>query len=137
MLLWPFRDLPAEHAAFVAVNRLAARGALPMQRRDVDFHPDDPAEPRWRTDVVGSAKSTVSTSVRSTVATRLENLAADAAAMTRGEFAIRVWKVVRNEPLAPWERRSPGDADGDGVLDVDDPLPFVAAPTSWTEQHNR
>ena len=27
--------------------------------------------------------------------------------------------------------------DGDGVLDVDDPLPFVAAPTSWTEQHNR
>lgn len=137
MLLWPFRDLPAEHEAFVAVNRLAARGALPMQRRDVDFHPDDPAEPRWRIDVVGSAKSTVSTSVRSTVATRLENLAADEAAMTRGEFAHRVWKVVRDEPLAPWERRSPGDADGDGVLDVDDPLPFVAAPTSWTEQHNR
>lgn len=25
MLLWPFRDLPAEHEAFVAVNRLAAQ----------------------------------------------------------------------------------------------------------------
>lgn len=137
MLLWPFRDLPAEHAAFVPVNRLAARGALPMQRRDVDFLPDAPAEPKWRIDFVGSTKSTVSTSVRSTVATRLENLAAEATAVTRGEFASRVWKIVRDEPLAPWDRRSPGDADGDGVLDADDPLPFVAAPTSWTKPHDR
>ncbi|MCA9067047.1 MAG: FAD-dependent oxidoreductase, partial [Planctomycetaceae bacterium] len=43
LLIWPFRDLSADHEAFVAVNRLAARGALPLEARDVDFRPDDVA----------------------------------------------------------------------------------------------
>jgi len=34
LLIWPFRDLPADHEAFVAVNRLAARGGLPLDVRD-------------------------------------------------------------------------------------------------------
>ncbi len=52
ILLWPYRDLPADHPAFVAVNRLAATGSLPMHRREVDFQPDAPATAEWRAEVV-------------------------------------------------------------------------------------
>jgi len=136
MLLWPFRDLPADHEAFIAVNRLAAGGALPISRREVDFRPDDPAEPKWRTDVVARTTSALASAARPSAAPRLESLAAAAAPLSRGAFTQQVWSIVRGEPLAPWRRSSPDDADADGVPDLNDALPFAAAPTSWTEPRN-
>jgi len=128
MLLWPYRDLAADHEAFVAVNRLAARGALPIARRDVDFRPDDAAEAEWCNEVIARTTATLDPAARSSVAAEFDELAATA---TRGAFAMRVWQIVAHQPLAAWPRQSPDDADADGVADWDDPLPFTAAATVW------
>ena len=46
--------------------------------------------------------------------------------LTRGQFAALIWQKLEKQPLKPWGRLKPGDADGDGVLDLDDPQPFGA-----------
>ncbi|MEM9018729.1 MAG: FAD-dependent oxidoreductase, partial [Verrucomicrobiota bacterium] len=47
LLLFPWRDLPADHEAFVAINRLSALGCFPTDAESVDFRPDDLAELSW------------------------------------------------------------------------------------------
>lgn len=120
MLLFPYRDLPADHGAFVAINRLAARGWLPVERREVDFRPDEPASPEWRDAVIALSDPP-----------RAE--APADASTTRGDFARLVWEAVKDRPLSPWPRQAPDDADGDGVFDRDDPLPWDPSPTSWPQ----
>jgi len=123
MLLFPYRDLPADHPAFVAINRLAARGWLPFSRREVDFKPDAPATPEWCgevLDLLGEPRPGV---------------VADAET-NRGEFAARVWESVKDRPLPAWPRLSPDDADDDGIRDRDDPLPWGDLPTSWPTESN-
>lgn len=122
LLLWPFRDVPADHAGFVAINRLAMRGALPMGRRDVDFRPDDPADDAWRAEVVRRSLAQVSTDKTPVPPT---------GAMTRAAFAEAWWDKIEALPIAPRMRQSDTDADGDGVADGDDPLLFTKGTTSW------
>ncbi len=52
LLLWGYRDLPADHSAFVAINRLAALGILPGDRLEVDFKPDESATQEWAGEVL-------------------------------------------------------------------------------------
>ncbi|MCF7788857.1 MAG: FAD-dependent oxidoreductase [Prosthecobacter sp.] len=112
MLLWPYRDLPADHAAFVAINRLAARGVLPQSRREVDFLPDAPATQEWRDAVL-----------RLCTGYDFNLISRDG--LTRGEFAQALWKATRAQPPPAWPRVKPDDADGDGIPDLNDPLPFT------------
>lgn len=122
MLLWPFRDLPATHPHFVAINRLAARFAFPLARSEVDFHPELPADPAWRAAVAERSLATK-------VFEKQPPIPNDE--MTRGQFAERWWRTI--EPLTdrPFPRISPQDADGDGIADAHDALPFSAATESW------
>lgn len=120
MLLFPYRDLPADHPACIAINRLAARGWIPVSRREVDFQPDAPAAPEWRAKVLELAGVEAPEP-------------GDAKEMTRGEFAAHVWEIVKDLPLDPWPRNSPDDADGDGVTDTEDPLPFTSKAQSWPD----
>ena len=126
MLLWPFRDLPADQAAFVAINRLAARGLLPVTRHEVDFHPDAPATAEWREAVRKRCADYV---LQPPVATE-----ADA---TRGGFAIEIWRQIEDQPPPAWPRRGANDADADGIPDGRDPLPFDAATSSWPQHWRR
>lgn len=120
MLLFPYRDLPADHPAFVAINRLAARGWLPVSRREVDFRPDTPATPEWQAEVLElSGLEPAEPQVE--------------AETTRGGFAVRIWEMVRDRPLDQWPRSSPDDADGDGIPDLEDPLPFASKVQSWPD----
>ena len=82
---WPFRDLPATHPAFVAINRLAARGMLPQHPTDVDFKPDSPATPEWRTAIVEASRKNIAVETLPEVSN---------AKMTRGEFCNVWWDVV-------------------------------------------
>ncbi len=127
-LLWPFRDLSAEHPAFVAINRLAALGALPLERRKVDFKPDEPATMEWRAAVV-------QTSLRDRVVK--EAPGAPQGEMTRGEFAIQWWAQIEDLPHVPFVRMKRGDADDDGIPDSDDALPFNADNRSWPDESSQ
>lgn len=112
MLLWPWRDLPAGHAAFVAVNRLSARGLIPAARDEVDFQPGAPASKEWLDALIQ----------------RCEGYALEKRPLnelTRGEAAIMLWKDISRQPAPEWQRLRADDADGDGVADLDDPLPFT------------
>lgn len=123
LLVWPWRDLPAEHPAFVAVNRLSALGVLPIEPRGVDFKPDAPAQAEWMTAIrEGSA------AVFDGLLPAMELTAG----LTRGEFCEAWWGSVRELALRPYERRSAVDADGDGILDADDALLFTPnEPIVW------
>ncbi|MDA0282600.1 MAG: FAD-dependent oxidoreductase [Planctomycetota bacterium] len=129
LLLWPYRDLPADHRAFVAINRLAARGMLPQESLDVDFQPDAPASAEWRKNVVAATRLQI---VSDPVPTATTTAATATNEMTRGEFSIHWWNKVRDLTLTPFKRLKLQDADNDGILDSDDPVPFTPAePVVW------
>jgi FAD dependent oxidoreductase len=123
LLIWPFRDLPSEHKAFVAVNRLAAYGSLSLDDRDVDFRPDEPAASSWRQQVIALSLKTKKIQ---------ERLAIPEGDMTRGEFCRRWWSQLEGLPDVPFKRIESNDADGDGILDRDDPSLFTPSdPIIW------
>ena len=123
LLIWPFRDLSADHEAFAAVNRLATRGGLPLESRDVDFDPDMPSTAPWRQQVVELSLSTKL--VRDTPQLPEANL-------TRGEFCRQWWQQIESLPDIPFVRANINDADEDGIPDRDDPIPFTPAePIVW------
>lgn len=101
LLIWPYRDLPADHKAFVAVNRLSALGVLPLSDRQVDFRPDEPATKTWMPQSRDNE--------------------------TRGEVCLRLWQELQKSGFDAYafERKQARDADADGIADVDDPLPFT------------
>ena len=89
LALWPFRDLEPTHPAFAAVNLLAARRALPLERKDVAFQPDQPATAEWRAAVVKLSRATQEANASPAV---------PAGEMTRGEFARQWWEAIRLLP---------------------------------------
>jgi hypothetical protein len=122
MLLWPFRDLPTDHPAFVPINRLAARGLFALDRRDVDFRPDEPASGEWLSKLTANAKEHGFTF-------DLQNQSDPK--MTRGELARAWWKSIETETVPAWPQIAAPDTDLDGIPDRDDPLPFTRSESSW------
>ena len=88
MLLWPWRDLPADHAAFVAINRLSARGLIPATRDEVDFQPDAPATKSWRDEVL---KRCANYDFQFVVGDNF----------TRGDFARQLWQRIEKQSPPP------------------------------------
>ncbi len=121
-ILWPFGDLPPEHPAFVAANLLAIRGGLPLRPDEVEFRPDAPATEAWKREVV---QRSLATKVCSTPPAIPEG------SLSRGQFVKAWWSRIENLPDRPFSRQSEDDADGDGIPDSDDPLPFRPGRTSW------
>lgn len=121
--LWPFRDLPSDHSAFVAINRLAARGMLPQEPTEVDFRLDSTATAEWRATIVDASRANIAAEELPEAPTLM---------MTRGEFCSVWWELIRELPLVPFRRLSLNDADNDGIEDCDDPVPFTpAGPVVW------
>ena len=125
MLLWPFRDLPADHSAFVAVNRLAARRALPLARDEVDFLPGCRRVAIGAEDVVTQTAEMLETTALPVAPT---------GEMTRGEFARSWWELIADLPERPYHRASANDADDDGIGDREDALPLDPAADSWSTE---
>jgi hypothetical protein len=127
--LWPYRDLPTEHAAFVAINRLGALRALPLDVREVDFHPDAPATTAWRSSVLTLTKQQLPAEVQIPDQDQLLSHSG----VTRGQFCQLLWAVVGDLPLQPFQRLQPDDADGDGIADINDPSLFTGEPeVAWS-----
>jgi len=118
LLIWPFRDLDIQDPAFVAVNRLAAIGAIPLEPKEVEFNSGVTAEPEWQQQVLELARKSLGSK---------DILPQPAAAkLTRGEYCIAVWRTLQHLPLPQYLRLRGNDADLDGIIDRDDPLVFVA-----------
>ncbi len=121
--LWPYRDLLADHLAFVAINRLAARGMFPHEPTAVDFEPDRHATAEWRAIVVAATRESTGT---------VQLPEPSAADMTRGEFCVDWWNLIRDVSPVAYQRLKLRDADGDGIPDANDPIPFTPAePIVW------
>ncbi len=122
-MLWPFHDLEPTHPAFIAINMLAIRRGLPLSPNQTEFHPDKPADPKWKDEVVS----------RSLESKRYETKpATPQGKMTRGQFAVRWWNLIASLPEKPFfVRQKENDYDADGIPDVDDPLPIDSAQSSW------
>lgn len=120
--LWPFRDLRPEHEAFVAVNQLAVLGSFPLARTDIDFRPEAPATLEWRRQVAER-------SLRTRNAPKPPRISEGA--MTRGQFARVWWEQIQALPVLPLKRATVTDADGDGTVDLNDPLLFDGRKTTW------
>lgn len=89
-----------------------------------DFDPGAMASDGWRREVVRLSAASKRLS---------EKVQVPEKKMTRGEFVQLWWAKIRNLPDQPLNRKSQHDADGDGIADGDDPLPFCSRPTSWPE----
>ncbi len=126
-VLWPFRDLEPEHEAFVAVNQLAVRHVFPLKADEVDFRPEENATVSWRQAVLERIRRVKQLKKLPPVPDHLR---------TRGEFARWLWSQVALVPERPFpKRQKPQDADGDGVPDGRDPLPFTPGQSSWPQGH--
>lgn len=117
--LWPFRDLAPSNPAFEAANLLATSGYLPLRRDEVDFQPNAAATQDWRKAIADRT----AVALRAPDSFEKPSFFHDAP-LTRGEFAERWWTTIRDWPSQPLSRVSLDDADGDGLKDVDDPLPL-------------
>lgn len=124
LLLWPWRDLPVEHDAFVAINRLSALGCLPVESEVVDFLPDDEAAADWKAAVMQLS------AVQFPGAESLVEPTAE----TRGAFCREWWKAIGEANLSPrpFPSVAENDADGDGIPDPEDALLFTPnEPIQW------
>lgn len=121
--LWPFRDLDPDHSAFVAINRLAALGIRVHDEDEVDFRPEEPAAAQWRDAML---ERTVN-QIDGPVSVRLPE------SVSRGEFCRQLWEQIQASRWRAFSRRSPDDADGDGIPDRDDPTLFTPGePIVWS-----
>ena len=126
LLLWPWRDLSTGLDAFVAINRLSALGCIPAEDTEVDFLPDEKATDEWKAEVLALTARQFPGADELKVVSDPE--------MTRGSFCQTWWSAIEAASLAPvpFPREEPADADGDGIPDLDDALPFTAnTPIVW------
>ncbi|MCA8992137.1 MAG: FAD-dependent oxidoreductase [Planctomycetaceae bacterium] len=122
--LWPFGDLDPTHPAFVAVQQLAVRQILPMQPYEVDFRPNDPATFEWQAEIL--RRSFLCKDVAPGITDPQNDV-------TRAEFAMYWWKRIARQPELEFDNSHPGDRDADGIPDIEDPLPYSAASSTWPE----
>lgn len=120
--LWPFGDLDPRHPSFVAVNQLAVRRLIPVGPYDIEFHADQLATEQWQEQFVSHInRQGVELS---------EELSVEHDA-TRGDVALAVWKHIKSKKLPNPDRQQSNDADGDLIIDTEDPLPWKTGSTSW------
>ncbi len=132
--LWPFRDLPADHPDFVAINRLAAYRVLHFDDLNVDFMPDRPVDAAWMKKVFPGRKRALREGT-----TRGAVCASDWFHRGMIPETSTVWRTTpfifdKDGDTHPdvFQRVSPDDADGDGIPDRDDALLFTPnEPIVW------
>lgn len=120
LAIWPFADVDPYDPGFVAVQQLALRRLLSLKPSDTAFHPDQPASSRWIGDLITTVRD--AGYVPPALARRTES---------RRNIAVAVWNHIKSQPIPKPKRMSELDADGDGIADDSDPLPFTPGSVSW------
>ena len=121
LAVWPFADLDPFDPDFATIQHLALRRVLPMGPSDTAFHPDEPATPEWINALMTTVRK-AGYEPPPIIVTRTER---------RRSIAKQVWKAIQTQPIPKRNRVSDQDADGDGLLDSQDALPFTPGEVSW------
>jgi len=154
VLLWPYHDLPPDAPHFVAANLLAVWGILPGRPETIFFEPEQTvsrceaigalnravaslARPELNREVIAASYPGVKFDEPATCEElrkwiQGESLPVDnqptVGPLSRAKLATMLFHAIKDQPRwhAPDEKYLVvgHDADGDGVADLDDPLPF-------------
>ena len=127
LAIWPFADVDPFDPGFVSIQQLAVRRLLPLRAADTKFNPDQPATSTWIANITETVRK-AGYDPPTIVVTRTEK---------RRNIANIVWTHIRSQPIPARKRQTPTDADGDGINDKDDPLPFTPGTVSWKPDPER
>jgi len=122
LVIWPFADVDPSEPGFAAIQQLALRRLLTPGASDTSYYPGKVASPAWIAGLLATVKKAGYANVQ---------LPAVEGGATRAQVAIELWKKLSVMPLPPVNRKHKSDADGDGIADTDDPLPFTPGIVSW------
>ena len=119
--LWPFRDLPADHPNFVAINRLAASGMIQVGETEVDFEPDKVVTSKWPGEVWRNGLVSLNFGPQKK-GSYCEALWHPDTVMRRNRFVPGPNRFVPGPSKKLIVRDDPDDIDKDGIPDRDDAL---------------
>ncbi len=121
LAIWPFADVDPFDNDFVSIQQLALRRLLPIGPSDTAFHPDEAATAEWIADLLNTVRDAGYQPPR-IVITKTEK---------RRTIAAQVWKAIQTQPIPKRTWVAKNDADGDGLPDASDALPFTPGEVSW------
>lgn len=121
LVIWPFSDIDPFDRGFVAIQQLALRRVLNLSAYDTAFHPEKPATQAWLSDVLTAVAK---------AGYKAPSLNKEKQ-ITRREATIQIWASLKSQPIPKVKRKQKEDADGDGIADDKDPLPFTPGTVSW------
>jgi len=121
LAIWPFADVDPLSSGFASIQQLALRRVLNLKPSTTKFEPDAVADEKWTASVIAKMRD-VGYVVRDD---------AIGTAKTRRDTAVALWTAIAKQPLHMPKRIQKGDADGDGIADESDPLPFHHGIVSW------
>jgi hypothetical protein len=127
LVIWPFADVDPFDSGFAAIQQLALRRVLPLGPSDTSFRPDEPATSKWISELTATVQKAGYDPPR-IVVTRTEK---------RRNIAVTVWNHIKSQPVPGRSRKSKLDADGDGIVDTRDALPFLPGTVSWEIEPDR
>lgn len=122
LVIWPFADVDPTDPGFVAIQQLALRRILNLSAADILFRPEEPTDEKWLHGVLCAIEE-AGYSVPAWSSNRVPE--------TRREAAQQLWVALASQQLPPLPNIATGDADGDGIPDESDPLPFTSGTVSW------
>ena len=127
LAIWPFADMDPLDAEFCAIQQLALRRVLPLGPSDTRFFPDKAATSAWIAQLTTNVRK-AGYHPPEIIVTRTEK---------RRNIATIVWKHLQSQPIPATPRKSQVDADGDGIADTQDALPFTTGTVSWKRDPTR
>lgn len=122
LVIWPFSDVDPFDRGFVAIQQLALRRVLNLGPFDTAFGPNKPATKKWLRGVLGAVRNA---GYKTPMPGAMKPI------QTRREAAMHIWAAIENQPIPQPVRKRKADADGDGIPDRSDPLPFTPGTVSW------
>ena len=127
LAIWPFADVDPFDPGFVAIQQLALRRVLPLAASSTAFEPDTPATTAWLSELDKTLRE-AGYDPPQIVVTVTEK---------RRNIAMTTWKHLESQPIPQPARKTKLDADGDGIADANDALPFTVGSISWQVEPNR
>jgi hypothetical protein len=128
LAIWPFADVDPFDPGFIAIQQLALRRVLHLDAADTAFGPDEPATHVWLAEIIVAIER---------AGYPPPPMHSEPVLGTRRDVAVEIWAGLSSQPIPARPRETKDDADGDGVADWLDALPFTPGSVSWKIEPSR